>query len=133
MTIADLRPTDEIVDLRGRYRAFMEEHIYPNEPALDREDEDAEALVERLRGSAKEQGLWAPHMPPEAGGSSGSFLVYAHLNEEIGRSLWGQLVFGCQAPGRGQRRDPVDVRHARSRRSAGSGRSSPATSGRSSP
>ena len=98
MTIADLRPTDEIVDLRGRYRAFMEEHIYPNEPALDREDEDAQALVERLRGSAKEQGLWAPHMPPEAGGSSGSFLVYAHLNEEIGRSLWGQLVFGCQAP-----------------------------------
>ena len=40
-------------------------------------------------------------MPPEAGGSSGSFLVYAHLNEEIGRSLWGQLVFGCQAPDAG--------------------------------
>src|SRR6476659_11234256 len=101
MTIADLRPTDEIVDRRGRYRAFMEEHIYPNETALDREDEDAEALVERLRGSAKELGLWAPHMPPEAGGSSGSFLVYAHLNEAIGRSLWGQLVFGCQAPDAG--------------------------------
>ena len=40
-------------------------------------------------------------MPPEAGGSSGSFLVYAHLNEEIGRSIWGQLVFGCQAPDAG--------------------------------
>ena len=25
--------------LRARYRAFMEEHVYPNEPALDREDE----------------------------------------------------------------------------------------------
>ena len=101
MTITDLRPTDEIVELRARYRAFMEEHVYPNEPALNREDEDAEALVERLRGVAKEQGLWAPHMPPEAGGSSGSFLVYAHLNEEIGRSIWGQLVFGCQAPDAG--------------------------------
>jgi alkylation response protein AidB-like acyl-CoA dehydrogenase len=40
-------------------------------------------------------------MPPEAGGSSGSFLVYANLNEEIGRSLWGQLVLGCQAPDAG--------------------------------
>ncbi len=101
MTITDLRPTDEIVELRARYRAFMEEHVYPNEPALDREDDEADALVERLRAAAKEQGLWAPHLPPEAGGSSGSFLVYAHLNEEIGRSLWGQLVFGCQAPDAG--------------------------------
>src|ERR671910_3897014 len=101
MAVADLRPTDEIVELRARYRAFMQEHVYPNEAALDREDDEAVALVARLRTAAKEQGLWAPHMPPEAGGSSGSFLVYAHLNEEIGRSLWGQLVFGCQAPDAG--------------------------------
>src|SRR5919106_895610 len=101
MAVADLRPTDEIVELRARYRAFMEEHVYPNELALDGEDDEADALVARLRSVAKEQGLWAPHMPPEAGGSSGSFLVYAHLNEEIGRSLWGQLVFGCQAPDAG--------------------------------
>src|SRR5918995_6415980 len=101
MAVADLRPTDEIVELRARYRAFMQEHVYPNEAALDREDDEAVALVARLRAAAKEQGLWAPHLPPEAGGSSGSFLVYAHLNEEIGRSLWGQLVFGCQAPDAG--------------------------------
>ena len=79
----------------------MEEHVYPNEPALDREDDEADALVERAARVAKEQGLWAPHLPPEAGGSSGSFLTYAFLNEEIGRSLWGQLVFGCQAPDAG--------------------------------
>ena len=101
MAIADLRPTDETLELRARVRSFMEEHVYPNERVLDREDDEAEALVARLRAAAKEQGLWAPHMPPEAGGSSGSFLVYAHLNEEIGRSLWGQLVFGCQAPDAG--------------------------------
>src|SRR4249920_2777696 len=101
MAVADLRPTDEAIELRERVRAFMEAHVYPNEPVLDREDDDAEALVRELRGRAKEEGLWAPHMPPEAGGSSGSFLVYAHLNEEIGRSVWGQLVFGCQAPDAG--------------------------------
>ena len=99
----------------------MEEHVYPNEAALDREDDGGRRARRAICArSAKEHGLWAPHLPPEAGGSSGGFLVYAHLNEEIGRSLWGQLVFGCQAPGRGQRRDPLDVRHATSRRSAGS-------------
>ena len=101
MAIADLRPTDEVLELKARVRAFMDEHVYPNEHALNREDDEADALVGRLRAAAKEQGLWAPHMPPEAGGSSGSFLVYAHLNEEIGRSIWGQLVFGCQAPDAG--------------------------------
>ena len=34
VAIADLAPTDELVGLRARYRAFMEEHVYPNERAL---------------------------------------------------------------------------------------------------
>ncbi len=101
VTIVDLRPTDDVLELRARVRAFMEEHVYPGEQALDREDDEADALVERLRGLVKEQGLWAPHLPPEAGGSNGSFLTYAFLNEEIGRSIWAQLVFGCQAPDAG--------------------------------
>ncbi|HEV8687766.1 MAG TPA: acyl-CoA dehydrogenase family protein, partial [Gaiellaceae bacterium] len=46
-------------------------------------------------------GLWAPHVPPEAGGTGRGFLAYAHLNEEIGRSTYAQLVFGCQAPDAG--------------------------------
>ena len=101
MTITDIRPTDEMQELRARVRAFMDEHVYPNEPVLNREDDAADALVERLRALVKEQRLWAPHLPPEAGGSNGSFLVYAHLNEEIGRSVWAQLIFGCQAPDAG--------------------------------
>ena len=101
MTIADLRPTADVRELRARVRAFLEEHVYPNERILDREDDEADALVGALRERAKAEGLWAPHLPPEAGGSNGSFLVYAHLNEEIGRSLWGQLVLGCQAPDAG--------------------------------
>ena len=101
MTITDIRPTDEMQELRARVRAFMDEHVYPNESALNREDEATDALVERLRALVKEQELWAPHLPPEAGGSNGSFLVYAHLNEEIGRSVWAQLIFGCQAPDAG--------------------------------
>jgi alkylation response protein AidB-like acyl-CoA dehydrogenase len=40
-------------------------------------------------------------VPPEAGGTGRGFLAYALLNEEIGRSIWAQLVFGCQAPDAG--------------------------------
>jgi acyl-CoA dehydrogenase len=87
--------------LRDRYRAFMDEHVYPAEPVLDREDDAAEELVTQLRAAARGQGLWAPHLPPAAGGTGQGFLAYAYLNEEIGRSVWAQLVFGCQAPDAG--------------------------------
>jgi acyl-CoA dehydrogenase len=87
--------------LRARYRSFMEEHIYPNEEALSREDDAADALVATLRARAKQAGLWAPHLPPEAGGTGQGFLAYASLSEEIGRVAWAQLVFNCQAPDAG--------------------------------
>jgi acyl-CoA dehydrogenase len=87
--------------MRERYRAFMEEQVYPAEPGLAREDDAADEAIAELRSRAKAEGLWAPHLPPEAGGSGEGFLYYADLNEEIGRSLWAQLVFNCQAPDAG--------------------------------
>jgi acyl-CoA dehydrogenase len=87
--------------MREAYRAFMEEHVYAAEPALAGEDEAADETMRNLRTRAKAEGLWAPHLPPEAGGTGTGFLAYADLNEEIGRSLWAQLVFNCQAPDAG--------------------------------
>ncbi len=97
---SDLFPP-EFLDARGRYRAFMEEHVYPNEAALQREDEASFALVAELQQTARDAGLWAPHVPPEAGGTGKGFLYYACVNEQIGRSFIAQLVFGCQAPDAG--------------------------------
>jgi acyl-CoA dehydrogenase len=99
--MAVLGMTPEVRELRGRVRAFMDEHIYPNEAVFDREDEDAEALVKDLRARVKAAGLWAPHIGPEAGGTGRGFLPYVFLNELIGRSVWAPLVFGCQAPDAG--------------------------------
>jgi acyl-CoA dehydrogenase len=98
VAIADFAPTDELVGLRARYRAFMEEHVYPNERGLSTDDQE---LIRSLQAKAKDAGLWAPHVPPEAGGTGKGFLAYAHLNEEIGRSTYAQLVFGCHAPDAG--------------------------------
>ena len=91
----------EVSERRAEVRAFMEEHVYPNEAALGREDESSDALIAELRAKAKAAGIWAPHLPPEAGGTGSGFIEYALLNEEIGRSMWAQLVFNCQAPDAG--------------------------------
>jgi acyl-CoA dehydrogenase len=91
VAVTELAPPAGLAELRERYRTFMEEHVYAAE----------QALVRELRQRAKAEGLWAPHLPPEAGGTGEGFLVYAYLNEEIGRSVWAQLVFGCQAPDAG--------------------------------
>ena len=101
MAIADPTASTDFAELRADYRAFMEEHVYPNEAALGREDDAAQELIVELRARAKAEGLWAPHLPPDAGGTGQGFLAYAHLNEEIGRVLWGQYVFNCQAPDAG--------------------------------
>ncbi len=101
MAVTELAGAAEYADLRGAYRAFMDAHVYAAEPALAREDEAADALIAELRARAKAEGLWAPHLPPEAGGTGRGFLAYAHLNEEIGRSVWAQLIFNCQAPDAG--------------------------------
>jgi alkylation response protein AidB-like acyl-CoA dehydrogenase len=91
----------ELAELRAEYRAFMDEHVFPVEADLSREDDAAQELIRDLRARAKSEGLWAPHLPPDAGGTGRGFLAYANLNEEIGRTVWAQYVFNCQAPDAG--------------------------------
>jgi acyl-CoA dehydrogenase len=96
MTSTAWAPPTERLEL---VRAFMADRVIPNERALERQDDDA--LLEQLRNEVRDAGLWAPHVPPDAGGTGTGFLDYAYLNEHIGRSTFGQLVFGCQAPDAG--------------------------------
>jgi alkylation response protein AidB-like acyl-CoA dehydrogenase len=91
----------EFLELRAAYRAFVDEHIVPAEETLLREDDAADELLVQLRRRAKSEGLWAPHLPADAGGTGRGFLAYAHLNEEIGRVSWAQYIFNCQAPDAG--------------------------------
>jgi acyl-CoA dehydrogenase len=101
VAVSEVLSPAEYLELRSAYRAFMDERILPVEESLFREDDAADELLVELRGRAKAEGLWAPHLPPEVGGTGRGFLAYAHLNEEIGRVTWAQYVFNCQAPDAG--------------------------------
>jgi alkylation response protein AidB-like acyl-CoA dehydrogenase len=98
MTVTAWAPPTERLE---SVRSFMADQVIPNETAIERQDDAGEALLRRLQDEVRDAGLWAPHVPPEAGGTGTGFLDYAYLNEQIGRSMWGQRVFGCQAPDAG--------------------------------
>ena len=61
--MTDLALKPDVDARRAQVRAFMEEHVYPNEAALAREDESSDALIAELRAKAKAAGIWAPHLP----------------------------------------------------------------------
>ncbi|WP_213571471.1 acyl-CoA dehydrogenase family protein [Rhodococcus sp. USK13] len=83
-------------ELRSRLRAFVDDHLIPAEPELNRLDASwhRSPLLHDLQAKAKAEGLWALGHPAEIGGGGLDFLPYARLNETIGRSDWGQRVFG---------------------------------------
>ena len=91
----------EIDELRDRTKAFMDEHIYPNEEAFSAHDDAADALMRDLQGQTKGMGMWAPHLPAEAGGMGIGFMPYVYLNEILGRSPFAPKSFGAQAPDSG--------------------------------
>ena len=68
---------------------------------FDRTNATADALVRPLQRRVQEQDLWACHLGPELGGPGYGQVKLALMNEILGRSLWGQIVFGCQAPDSG--------------------------------
>ena len=51
-----------------------------------------------MRRKIKEQGLWAPPMPPAYGGLGLSLRDFARVSEELGRSPLGHFAFNCAAP-----------------------------------
>ena len=97
----DFTMTPEIKEMRQKVRAFMDEHIYPNEEFLTEGEDKALALMQELRGKVKKMGMWAPHLPAEAGGMGIGFMSYVFMNEILGRSVFAPFAFGSQAPDSG--------------------------------
>src|SRR5215210_559071 len=97
----DFSISPELEEIRGRVRAFMDEHVYANE-GLVVEDEGLPAELEReLQGKVRALGLWAPNLPRELGGMGIGVMGQAFLNEIIGRSVIAPRLFGSDAPDAG--------------------------------
>ena len=106
-----LNPSEKSTQILTQLKAFMSEHIYPNEVPYRTALHEAEdrfasmPLMDALKGKAKAAGLWNLFVPPEFAEYSDhggmSFLDYAPLAEEMGRVIWSPEVFNCNAPDTG--------------------------------
>ena len=106
----DFSPTPEQEQLRRITTQLMERYVYPAEEHLaDAFDPAApsffpgipDSVLRPIQAKVKELGLWAPHMPEDAGGMGIGVVGLGLMNEIIGRSPLGPVSFGCQAPDAG--------------------------------
>ena len=93
-------------DLQKRLKAFMDEHVYPNERAYHEHCTGPDRwqpvpVIEELKPLAREAGLWNLFLPESDRGAGLTNLEYAPLCEIMGRSPLGPEVFNCSAPDTG--------------------------------
>ena len=89
-------------DYRKRLLSFMDEHVYPAEPALaDHSGWGPPAVLPGLQAKAREAGLWNLFLPGEHGAGLTN-LQYAPLAEVTGRSpSLAPAALNCAAPDTG--------------------------------
>ncbi len=95
-----------VADLLVRLRAFMAEHIYPNEKLYYEQVAEGDRwahvpLIAELKPKAKAAGLWNLFLPESGHGAGLTNLDYAPLCEEMGRVHFSSVVFNCSAPDTG--------------------------------
>jgi acyl-CoA dehydrogenase len=97
--------SSRVKELEKKLRAFMDEHIYPNEDRFYREIEQDRwtptKVIEELKPKARAAGLWNLFMPDREHGAGLTNLEYAPLCEIMGRSVMAAEVFNCSAPDTG--------------------------------
>jgi acyl-CoA dehydrogenase len=95
------------LEIYQKLRAFMEEHVYPNEKLFQEQIEQGERwqpvpLMEELKAKAKAEGLWNLFLPESEYGAGLTNLEYAPMAEVMGRSLsFAPEIFNCSAPDTG--------------------------------
>jgi acyl-CoA dehydrogenase len=106
----DFEYSPKVVELQRRVRAFMDEHVYPNERRFYAEVEEntrqgrrwtPTRVVEELKAKARAAGLWNLFLPDSHYGAGLKNIEYAPLAEIMGRVPWASEVFNCSAPDTG--------------------------------
>jgi acyl-CoA dehydrogenase len=103
----DFEPSQRCSDFKERLTAFMDEHVYPAEPIYQEEMIESgnphhqPAVMEELKVSAREAGLWNMFLPDEEHGAGLSNTDYAPLAEILGHSPIASEACNCSAPDTG--------------------------------
>jgi acyl-CoA dehydrogenase len=103
----DFEYSPRVKEMQQRLKAFMDEHVYPNEPkyyAHVHSDKRWQPVpvIEELKPLARKAGLWNLFLPHSKRAPEGlSNLEYAPLCEIMGRTSWSPEVFNCSAPDTG--------------------------------
>ncbi|MCH9026089.1 MAG: acyl-CoA dehydrogenase family protein [Proteobacteria bacterium] len=99
--------SDKVSKLTERLEKFMDANIYPVEQSYRQAIQASEnrwvtpALMNELKGKARQEELWNLFLPDDEYGAGLSNLEYAPLAELMGRVLWCSEVFNCSAPDTG--------------------------------
>ena len=104
----DFEYSDKTKFALEKVRAFMDEHVYPNEDTyygqlavVRRQSLADSADHRRAQGQGARGGLWNLFLPESDHGAGFSNLEYAPLCEEMGRVAFAPEVFNCAAPDTG--------------------------------
>jgi len=111
MNVKPVKTLDpRINQIRDLTAQIVNREILPNERKLwvgwrdgasQEERRTSRELRESVKEKVKQAGLWAPHLPPEYGGSGLNFLEHAYMNEVLAYSMGAAMLFGVVAPNSG--------------------------------
>ena len=97
----DFNLPSHIESYRLRVKDFVDEHILPLESEPENFDEHESIVLPVLNGlreRARKEGLWALQISEARGGGGLPVIGMAACYEEMGRSLYGPVVFNSHAP-----------------------------------
>jgi len=103
----DFEPSERCREFAERLQVFMEEQVYPAEPVYEEQLRDSgdphhqPAVMEELKATARDQGLWNMFLPDSEHGAGLSNSDYAPLAEILGRSRIASEATNCSAPDTG--------------------------------
>jgi acyl-CoA dehydrogenase len=103
----DFQPSARSLEYRERLLAFMDEHVHPAEAVYERQLRESgdphhqPQVMEELKASARERGLWNMFLPDAEHGAGLSNSDYAPLAEILGRSHIASEACNCSAPDTG--------------------------------
>jgi alkylation response protein AidB-like acyl-CoA dehydrogenase len=97
--MVDIFATDKLKKLISKYKAFVEQELYPLEIAMvNIPFHEAEPILRVKRQLAKQQKLWAPYLSKKQGGAGLSLTEFGQISEILGTTPFGHYTFNCQAP-----------------------------------